>query len=80
MSGIPVAVASKMIERLKCNLPVWEELISQSFLPDKMKASPQTTALIQGSAVRNLFPGRALKTIIFCTENKELFGFLCSFL
>ena len=38
-SGISVAVASKMIERLKRNLPVWEELISQSFLPDKMKAA-----------------------------------------
>ena len=38
-SGIPVAVASKMIDRMKRNLPVWEELISQSFLPDKMKAA-----------------------------------------
>ena len=37
-SGIPVAVADKMIERMKGNLPIWEELISQSFLPDKMKA------------------------------------------
>ena len=38
-SGIPVAVASKMIDRMTRNLPVWEELISQSFLPDKMKAA-----------------------------------------
>lgn len=37
-SGIPVAVASKMIERMKSNLPKWNELISQSFLPEKMKA------------------------------------------
>jgi len=36
-SGIPAAVANKMIERLKGNLPEWEKLISQSFLPEKMK-------------------------------------------
>jgi serine/threonine-protein kinase HipA len=37
-SGIPTAVAEKMIERMKSYKPVWEELISQSFLPQKMKA------------------------------------------
>ena len=37
-SGIPAAVADKMIERMKGNLPRWQELISQSFLPEKMKA------------------------------------------
>ena len=36
-SGIPAIVAEKMINRMKGNLPVWEELISRSFLPDKMK-------------------------------------------
>lgn len=36
-SGIPVAVADKMIERMKGNLPRWQELISESFLPEKMK-------------------------------------------
>ncbi len=36
-SGIPHAVADKMIERMKSHLPAWEELIAQSFLPDKMK-------------------------------------------
>ena len=36
-SGIPIAVANKMIERMKGFLPQWEELISQSFLSDKMK-------------------------------------------
>ena len=36
-SGIPANVAEKMINRMKGNLPVWEELISRSFLPDKMK-------------------------------------------
>ena len=36
-SGIPAAVANKMIERMKSFLPQWEELISQSFLSDKMK-------------------------------------------
>ena len=36
-SGIPATIADKMIERLKNNLPAWEELIGQSFLPDKMK-------------------------------------------
>lgn len=36
-SGIPVTVADKMIERMKGHLPPWKELISQSFLPDKMK-------------------------------------------
>ena len=37
-SGIPIAVADKMIERMKTNLPKWEALISQSFLTQKMKA------------------------------------------
>ena len=37
-SGIPFAVADKMIERLKSYYPAWKELISQSFLPEKMKA------------------------------------------
>ena len=37
-SGIPIAVADKMIERMKTYLPKWEALISQSFLPQKMKA------------------------------------------
>lgn len=36
-SGIPTAVADKMIERMKGYLPQWQELISQSFLPEKMK-------------------------------------------
>ncbi|MBQ9649555.1 MAG: HipA domain-containing protein [Prevotella sp.] len=36
-SGIPFAVADKMIERLKSYYPAWKELISQSFLPEKMK-------------------------------------------
>ena len=37
-SGIPATVAEKMIDRMKRNLPVWEGLISNSFLPDKMKS------------------------------------------
>ena len=37
-SGIPVAIAEKMIERMKGYLPEWEELIGQSFLPENMKA------------------------------------------
>lgn len=37
-SGIPAAVADKMIERMKGYLPIWKELIAQSFLPEKMKA------------------------------------------
>ena len=36
-SGIPAAVADKMIERMKGYLPNWTELIAQSFLPEKMK-------------------------------------------
>ena len=36
-SGIPVAVADKMIERMKGCLPLWTELIGQSFLPEKIK-------------------------------------------
>ena len=36
-SGIPAAVADKMIDRMKGNIPAWKELIGQSFLPDKMK-------------------------------------------
>ena len=38
-SGIPVAVAAKMIERMKSNLPQWQELVTRSFLPEKMKAA-----------------------------------------
>lgn len=37
-SGIPIAVAQKIIERLKACVPVWKELIDISFLPSKMKA------------------------------------------
>lgn len=37
-SGIPAAVADKMIERMKSYLPQWKELISQSFLSDEFKA------------------------------------------
>ena len=37
-SGISASVADKMIERMKGCLPVWEELIGQSFLPEKMKS------------------------------------------
>ena len=36
-SGISVSVAEKMIERMKGCIPKWKELISQSFLPEKMK-------------------------------------------
>lgn len=36
-SGISVAVADKMIERMKGYLPEWKKLIAQSFLPEKMK-------------------------------------------
>ena len=35
--GIPSTVAIKMIERMKNCLPQWEQLIMQSFLPEKMK-------------------------------------------
>ena len=38
-SGISTSIAEKMIERMKGNLPKWEELINQSFLPDIMKSS-----------------------------------------
>ena len=38
-SGIPVAVAEKMIERMRGNLPEWEELIGQSFLSEDMKTN-----------------------------------------
>lgn len=37
-SGIPAAVANKMIDRMKGYFPEWKELIGQSFLPDGMKA------------------------------------------
>ena len=37
-SGIPAAVANKMIERMKDHLPEWEKLIAQSFLPERLKA------------------------------------------
>lgn len=36
-SGIPTAVASKIIERMKSCLPKWRELIRLSFLPEQMK-------------------------------------------
>ena len=38
-SGIPDAVAEKMIERMKVHLPEWEKIIDQSFLPENMKAN-----------------------------------------
>ncbi len=38
-SGIPSPVANRMIDRMKSYLPVWEELIDKSFLPDKMKVA-----------------------------------------
>lgn len=38
-SGISTSIAEKMIERMKGNLPKWEELINQSFLSDRMKSS-----------------------------------------
>jgi serine/threonine-protein kinase HipA len=31
-----------MIEQMKTHLPKWKELISQSFLPEKMKADYNT--------------------------------------
>jgi serine/threonine-protein kinase HipA len=36
-SGISAAIAEKMIERMRSNLPKWKELITRSFLPEKMK-------------------------------------------
>ncbi|MBQ7514465.1 MAG: HipA domain-containing protein [Prevotella sp.] len=36
-SGIPIAVAEKMIERMSRYLPQWTTLVDQSFLPEKMK-------------------------------------------
>ena len=37
-SGIPATVADRMIERMKAHHSEWKALISQSFLPEKMKA------------------------------------------
>lgn len=37
-SGIPMAVARRMIDRMKEHLPEWKEIIHQSFLPEKMKS------------------------------------------
>ena len=36
-SGISTAIAEKMIERMRACIPQWKNLISQSFLPEKMK-------------------------------------------
>ena len=36
-SGISIARSEKMTEKMKTYLPKWKELISQSFLPEKMK-------------------------------------------
>ncbi len=36
-SGISAARSEKMIEKMKTYLPKWKELISLSFLPEKMK-------------------------------------------
>jgi serine/threonine-protein kinase HipA len=36
-SGISIAVAEKMIERMMGYLPAWKELIARSFLPERMK-------------------------------------------
>ena len=37
-SGIPAAVAERMLNRMMGFVPAWKELISRSFLPDKMKS------------------------------------------
>ena len=36
-SSISTAIAEKMIERMRACIPQWKNLISQSFLPEKMK-------------------------------------------
>lgn len=36
-SGISVAVAEKMIDRMTEHLPAWKELIARSFLPERMQ-------------------------------------------
>ena len=41
-SGISVSRSEKMIEQMKTHLPKWKELISLSFLPEKMKADYNT--------------------------------------
>ena len=41
-SGISVARSEKIIEQMRTYLPKWKELISQSFLPEKMKADYYT--------------------------------------
>ena len=41
-SGISVSRSEKMIEQMKTHLPKWKELISQSFLPEKMKVDYYT--------------------------------------
>ena len=41
-SGISVSRSEKMIEQMKTHLPEWKELISQSFLPEKMKVDYYT--------------------------------------
>ena len=41
-SGISIARSEKMIEQMKTHLPEWKELISQSFLPEKMKVDYYT--------------------------------------
>ena len=41
-SGISVARSEKMIKKMKTYLPKWKELISQSFLPEKMKVDYYT--------------------------------------
>ena len=41
-SGISVARSEKLIEQMKTHLPKWKELISQSFLPEKMKVDYYT--------------------------------------
>ena len=38
-SGIPATIAEKMIERMKSYLPKWKEIITQSFIPEEMKAN-----------------------------------------
>ena len=40
--GISVSRSEKMIEQMKTHLPKWKELISQSFLPEKMKVDYYT--------------------------------------
>ena len=59
-SGIPDAVARKMIDRVMGYVPAWEEMIDDSFLPEKMKSAYRSLLADRISRLASTPPSEAL--------------------